>query len=82
MLLHRLITSFTAADPFEDGGMEWVRLSVKGQSFVLHQIRKMVRFLGVYTAAADSVAPGRGVWTSPPRRADERVRPFWGGGGY
>ncbi|CAM9524052.1 unnamed protein product [Scytosiphon promiscuus] len=38
----RLITSFTAADPFENDGMEWVRLTVGGQSFIMHQIRKMV----------------------------------------
>ncbi|CAM9268837.1 unnamed protein product, partial [Hapterophycus canaliculatus] len=40
----RLITSFTAADPFEDDGMEWIRLTVGGQSFIMHQIRKMVGF--------------------------------------
>lgn len=41
-VLTRLITSFTAADPFENDGMEWVRLTVGGQSFMMHQIRKMV----------------------------------------
>ncbi|CAN0502062.1 unnamed protein product, partial [Ectocarpus sp. 12 AP-2014] len=38
----RLITSFTASDPFEHEGMEWIRLTVGGQSFIMHQIRKMV----------------------------------------
>lgn len=41
----RLITSFVAADPFENDGVEWVRLTVKGQSFMMHQIRKMVSFV-------------------------------------
>lgn len=40
--LIRLITSFIAADPFENDGVEWVRLTVNGQSFMMHQIRKMV----------------------------------------
>lgn len=40
--LIRLISSFTAADPFENDGMEWIRLTVGGQSFIMHQIRKMV----------------------------------------
>ncbi|CAM9246586.1 unnamed protein product [Ascophyllum nodosum] len=39
---NRLVTSFTAGDPFEEGGREWIRLTVEGQSFILHQIRKMV----------------------------------------
>lgn len=52
-MVGRLITSFTAADPFEDDGMEWVRLTVMGQSFVMHQIRKMVRFWSCVVAAVD-----------------------------
>lgn len=39
---NRYITSFTTSDPWESDHMEWIRLTVTGQSFLLHQIRKMV----------------------------------------
>lgn len=38
----RVIRSFEACDPFLINGTEWVSLKVHGQSFMLHQIRKMV----------------------------------------
>lgn len=38
----RYILSFTTSTPFLLGGIEWVRLTVLGQSFLLHHIRKMV----------------------------------------
>ncbi|KAJ1341004.1 tRNA pseudouridine(38-40) synthase [Batrachochytrium salamandrivorans] len=38
----RYIISFACSDPFIRSGMEWVSLKVKGQSFMLHQIRKMI----------------------------------------
>ena len=40
----RFIVSFDCTDPFVDErtGLEWVLLSVVGQSFLIHQIRKMV----------------------------------------
>ncbi|KAI8906032.1 pseudouridine synthase [Gorgonomyces haynaldii] len=38
----RYIMSFTCSDPFEIQGQEWVSCKVKGQSFMLHQIRKMM----------------------------------------
>ncbi|ODN01569.1 tRNA pseudouridine synthase A, mitochondrial [Orchesella cincta] len=38
----RFIMSFTASDPFVKDGLEYVVLKVKGQSFMLHQIRKMI----------------------------------------
>ncbi|KAI9895094.1 MAG: tRNA pseudouridine synthase 1 [Vezdaea aestivalis] len=38
----RIIKSFTAADPILVGDMEWISLKVHGQSFMMHQIRKMV----------------------------------------
>ena len=33
---------FDCGEPFERDGMEWVLLTIKGASFMLHQIRKMV----------------------------------------
>ena len=40
----RYIISFSVGDPFVSniGGMEWVLLTIVGQSFLLNQIRKMV----------------------------------------
>ncbi|RLN85771.1 hypothetical protein BBJ28_00007057, partial [Nothophytophthora sp. Chile5] len=38
----RFIISFEAERPFVQNGMEWVRLRVVGQSFLLHHIRKMI----------------------------------------
>ncbi|DAZ96995.1 TPA: hypothetical protein N0F65_011910 [Lagenidium giganteum] len=38
----RFIMSFTADAPFVENNMEWIRLRVVGQSFLLHHIRKMI----------------------------------------
>lgn len=38
----RFIMSFTSSDPFVKDGLEYVVLKIKGQSFMLHQIRKMI----------------------------------------
>ena len=38
----RNIKSFTVGDPFVRKGLEWVSCKVHGQSFMLHQIRKMI----------------------------------------
>lgn len=38
----RYIISFCCAETFVSNGIEFVVLEVKGQSFMLHQIRKMV----------------------------------------
>ncbi|CCG84500.1 protein of unknown function [Taphrina deformans PYCC 5710] len=38
----RVIKSFVAGEPFLINGTEWLSLKVHGQSFMLHQIRKMV----------------------------------------
>ncbi|POM67945.1 tRNA pseudouridine(38-40) synthase [Phytophthora palmivora] len=39
---NRFIISFEAEQPFVQNDMEWVRLRVVGQSFLLHHIRKMI----------------------------------------
>jgi len=38
----RFIMSFTAGEPFIKEGLEWSIIKVKGQSFMIHQIRKMI----------------------------------------
>jgi tRNA pseudouridine38-40 synthase len=38
----RYIMAFGADKPFVENGMEWIRLRVLGQSFLLHHIRKMI----------------------------------------
>lgn len=38
----RYITEFKIGEPFEWSGLEFVALTVRGQSFMLHQIRKMI----------------------------------------
>jgi len=38
----RYIMEFAAGEPFERMGIEWSVVKVKGQSFMLHQIRKMI----------------------------------------
>lgn len=38
----RIMRSFDASEPFLINGTEWLSLKVHGQSFMLHQIRKMV----------------------------------------
>lgn len=49
----RYITQFECGQPFEAEGLEFVVVRVKGQSFMLHQIRKMV---GMAVAVARGVA--------------------------
>lgn len=38
----RFIISVTASDPFVRDGIEWTCITIIGQAFLLHQIRKMV----------------------------------------
>lgn len=38
----RHIYEFVCGEPFEKDGLEWCLIKIKGQSFMIHQIRKMV----------------------------------------
>ena len=38
----RYILSMTCTDPYMQEGLELIKITVIGQSFVLHQIRKMI----------------------------------------
>lgn len=38
----RHIYEFVCGEPFEKDGLEWCIIKIKGQSFMLHQIRKMI----------------------------------------
>lgn len=49
----RYIMDMTCGEPFEKDGYEWIMITVKGQSFMLHQIRKMV---GVAMAISRGIA--------------------------
>ncbi|XP_033632799.1 tRNA pseudouridine synthase A-like isoform X2 [Asterias rubens] len=51
---NRFIREFTCDQPFIQDGMQFVIVRVKGQSFMLHQIRKMV---GLVIAIAKGFAP-------------------------
>ncbi|XP_063231231.1 pseudouridylate synthase 1 homolog [Bacillus rossius redtenbacheri] len=55
---NRYIMSFEAEEPFVSGELEMVVLKVKGQSFMLHQIRKMV---GLAVAVVSGLAPAETV---------------------
>jgi tRNA pseudouridine38-40 synthase len=56
----RFIISFEADQPFVQNGMEWVRLRVVGQSFLLHHIRKMIgTAVEIVSGVTDAEAVGR-----------------------
>jgi tRNA pseudouridine38-40 synthase len=43
----RLIKTFIAEDPIIIGGTEWLSLKIHGQSFMMHQIRKMISMVAL-----------------------------------
>jgi len=59
----RYITEFSCSKPFIQGGFELLEITVRGQSFILHQIRKMI---GI------TIACKRGLCT------EEAIEKSWG----
>ena len=43
----RVIKTFKAEDPIIIGGTEWLSLKIHGQSFMMHQIRKMISMVAL-----------------------------------
>ncbi|XP_042222917.1 tRNA pseudouridine synthase A-like isoform X2 [Homarus americanus] len=38
----RRVIDANCSEPYERGGLEWITIKIRGQSFLLHQIRKMI----------------------------------------
>ncbi|KAI8917417.1 pseudouridine synthase [Entophlyctis helioformis] len=53
---NRYIMSFVSSEPFMREGTEWLSVKVKGQSFMLHQIRKMVGLAAMMVRTATPVS--------------------------
>ncbi|GME89770.1 unnamed protein product [Ambrosiozyma monospora] len=53
---NRYMLNFKVSEPFEIEGIEWVSVKVHGQSFMLHQIRKMI---GLTTMIVRTGAPSK-----------------------
>ncbi|CAG7823342.1 unnamed protein product, partial [Allacma fusca] len=60
----RRIFSFTCGEPFVKDGLEYVILRVKGQSFMLHQIRKMIGLVMAYMRGFASLETFNKCWTA------------------
>lgn len=58
----RLIKSFTVSEPILIGDTEWLSLKVHGQSFMMHQIRKMIGMAALIVRCG-----------CPPDRIDESL---------
>ena len=60
----RYIMSFDASEPFEKDGLEYLILRVKGQSFMMHQIRKMIGLVTAIVRGFASMDIFEKVWSS------------------
>ena len=60
----RYIMSFEAKEPFLENEEEFITLKVKGQSFMLHQIRKMVGYTIAVMKGFASEAIQSKIWTN------------------
>ena len=60
----RIIYSFTCSEPFEKDGLEYVLLRVRGQSFMMHQIRKMIGLVIAYMRGFANLETFTKCWTA------------------
>jgi tRNA pseudouridine38-40 synthase len=65
---NRYILDFTCSDPFIKDGLEYVILRVRGQSFMLHQIRKMIGLVTAILRGFANMGTVEKTWT--PDRID------------
>jgi len=61
---YRVIMSFICTDPFVEDGIEYVILRVKGQSFMMHQIRKMIGLVTAIMRGFASIDTMDKAWSS------------------
>ncbi|KZV86986.1 pseudouridine synthase [Exidia glandulosa HHB12029] len=70
MSAYRKMFRITLGDPFVRGGVEWARVTIFGQSFMMHQIRKM---MGTLLVAARTGTPLAALRALMDRRAPGRT---------
>ncbi|XP_050725239.1 pseudouridylate synthase 1 homolog [Eriocheir sinensis] len=73
---YRYIMEIDCGEPFERNGLQWVLIKIKGQSFMLHQIRKMVGLAMAITRGLVGAEVVSRAWREP--RLDVPIAPGLG----